>query len=247
MFEKTVIVMGGGTGIGEAIARLFINAGANVVIASKNRREQPKNDNVIFLKTDIRDESQVKKMVEETIEKFRKIDVVINSAGANYHDQMNIPNLPLEEYQDIIDTNITGTFLLTKYTLPHLLKTKGTIINIASQLGLVPDQKFPVYCASKAAMIMFTKAMAVRYAADGVRINCVCPGPTNTFFLRKDFPTEQLPMKRLGTPEEVANIVFFLASEKCSYVTGAAYTVDGGSSSASRTSTSVKPNVSSEI
>ncbi len=230
MFEKTVIIVGGGTGIGEAITQLFTNAGANVVIASKRNREQPESNIITFIETDIRDEGSVKKMVDATHRKFGKIDIVINSAGVNYKGQIDIPDFSLEEYRDIFDINMTGTFLVTKHTLSHLKKTKGSIINIASQLGLVPDLKFPVYCASKAAVVMFTKSMAARYAADGVRINCVCPGPTDTPFLRKNFPVGRLPMKRLGTPEEVANVVFFLASDKCSYVTGAAYSVDGGSS-----------------
>jgi len=231
MFEdKVVIVTGGASGIGAAIARQFADEGAHVVVASIKMGESVESESDVFIETDVRDESQVKKMVDETLKKFGKVDIVVNSAGANHQNQRDVTSFSLEEYRNIMDTNMTGTFLLTKHALPHLLKTKGSIINIASQLGLVPEPNLGVYSASKAAVIMFTKAMAVRYAADGVRINCVCPGPIGTHFLRKDFSVAKIPVGRLGTPEEVANIVFFLASDKCSYVTGAAYTVDGASS-----------------
>lgn len=230
MFEnKTVIVTGGYTDIGAAIVRLFANAKANVIIVSKNRGEQAEHS-ATFLETDVRDEDGVKKTIDEIVKTFGKIDIVINNAGVNNQNQKDLTTFPLEEYRTIIDTNMTGTFLLTKHTLPHLLKTKGSIINIASQLGLVPDPNFPVYCASKAAVVMFTKAMALRHAPDGIRINCVCPGPIDTGFLRKNLPMAKSPIGRLGTPEEVADLVLFLASEKSSYVTGVAYVIDGGSS-----------------
>ena len=231
MFKnKTVIITGGFTGIGAAITRLFVKEGANVIVISKNRGKQIESSSVTFTETDVRDESSVKKAVDDTLKKFGTIDIVVNNAGVNYQNQRDITVFSLEEYRNVIDTNMTGPFLTTKHTLPHLLKTKGSIINIASQLGLVPDANFPIYCASKAAVVMFTKAMAVRYAADGIRINCVCPGPIDTSFLKKNFLVSKLPMGRLGTPDEVANVVLFLASDKCSYVNGAAYTVDGGSS-----------------
>ncbi|MEK7118868.1 MAG: SDR family oxidoreductase [Patescibacteria group bacterium] len=231
MFEnKVIIVTGGSSGIGAAIARQFVDAGANVVIASLNNEKRAESHGAIFLETDVRDESSVKKVVAETLNKFGRLDIVVNSAGVNYQTQRDITCFSLEEYRNIMDTNMTGIFLMTKHALPPLLQTKGSIINIASQLGLVPEPNLSVYSASKAAVVMFTKAMAVRYAAEGVRINCVCPGPIDTSFLRKDFPVAKLPIGRLGTPDEVANVVLFLASEKCSYVTGAAYMVDGGSS-----------------
>ena len=231
MFKnKTVIITGGFTGIGAAITRLFVKEGANVIVISKNRGKQIESSSVTFTETDVRDEGSVKKAVDDTLKKFGTIDIVVNNAGVNYQNQRDITVFSLEEYRNVIDTNMTGPFLTTKHTLPHLLKTKGSIINIASQLGLVPDANFPIYCASKAAVVMFTKAMAVRYAADGIRINCVCPGPIDTSFLKKNFLVSKLPMGRLGTPDEVANVVLFLASDKCSYVNGAAYTVDGGSS-----------------
>ncbi|MDP2631126.1 MAG: SDR family oxidoreductase [Candidatus Uhrbacteria bacterium] len=228
--NKVVIVTGGSSGIGAAITRQLVDAGAKVVIASISRGEQSRSDNVLFIETDVRDEDAVKKAIDETLKEFGKIDIVVNSAGMNYQDQRDITNFSLKEYHDVMDTNMTGIFLFTKYTLPHLLKTKGSIVNIASQLGLVPEPNLPVYSASKAAVVMFTKAMAVRYAALGIRINCVCPGPIDTAFLRKGFPVSKLPIGRLGTPDEVANVALFLASEKCSYVNGAAYTVDAGSS-----------------
>ena len=230
--NKVAIVTGGSSGIGEAIVRLFAKNKARVVIASINcaKTSQLVNDRTVFIQTDVREEEQVKRTVTETIKKFGRIDIVVNNAGINFQHQDDIVNFPLQDYRNIIDTNLTGTFLFMKHSLPHLLETKGAIINIASQLGLVPEPYFAVYCASKAAVIMFTKAVAVKYAEEGLRINCVCPGPTDTSFLRKPFPVEKIPMRRLGTPEEVAKVVLFLASGESSYVTGGIYTVDGGSS-----------------
>lgn len=226
--DKTVIVTGGSSGIGAEVARLFANSGANVVAVSIKNEEKQISKNIAHIETDIRNEGGVKKAVDEVLKKFGRIDIVVNVGGVP--SQEDIKSLSLKEYQNIIDINLTGMFLLTKHTLPHLLISKGTVINVASQLGLVPDPNFPVCCASKAAVVMFTKAMAVRYASDGVRINCVCHGPTSIPSIGKGYFVSKLLEGRFGTPEEVANVVFFLASNKSSYVTGAVYTVDGGSS-----------------
>lgn len=228
--DKIAIVTGGSSGIGEAIVHLFTDKEATVVIASTRPAKNPVKCRTVFMQTDVRDELQVMKTIDETKKRFGRIDIVVNNAGINPKNQDDIANFPLADYRNIIDTNLTGTFLFTKYSVPHLLETRGTIVNISSQLGLVPEPYFAIYCASKAAVIMFTKATAVKYAADGLRINCVCPGPTNTTFLRKPFPIEKVPMSRLGKPEEVANVVLFLVSCESSFVTGGIYTVDGGSS-----------------
>ena len=137
-----------------------------------------------------------------------------------------------------METNFKSIFLLTKFAIPHLLKSQGNIINIASSLGLIPEAESPIYCSSKAAIIMFTKATALNYSKSGVRINCICPGPIDTPLLRRAFPDEKElaeylkrnPMGRAGTSDEVANVALFLASQESSYVTGGIYTVDGGES-----------------
>ena len=185
----------------------------------------------------MRDENSVKDLIQNTADRFGRIDVVVNSAGIYSQNQHDIPNLSIEEFDDSMNTNFRGIFLTTKYALPYLLKSRGNIINISSALGLVPEKESSIYCASKAAVNMFTKAVALNYADKGVRINAVCPGPIDTPMLNANIPQDEMadylnanPMKRAGTTDEVANLALFLASDKASYITGSTYTVDGGES-----------------
>lgn len=241
--NKTVVITGGSSGIGKAIAVKFIESGAEVIIASHNEAQGDKAckdmpGNCTFVKTDVRKESDVKNFFEEIAKKYGKLDILVNSAGIYSPNQADITSLSFEEFNDTMETNFNGVFLTTKFGLPHLLKTKGKIINIASSLGLVPEKESTIYCASKAAVIMFTKTTALQYASQGVRINSVCPGPIDTPMLNNAFPDKKEldeylkanPMMRAGTPEEVANLVLFLVSEDNSYITGGAYTIDGGES-----------------
>ena len=141
----------------------------------------------------------------------------------------------------MVDINIKGTFKVTRNMIDKLKETKGCIVNIASCLGLVPELTSPLYCTTKAGIIMFTKCLAQEYADLGVRVNCVLPGPILTELLEKSFSDEndknkcgnRIPMRRIGTPNEVANVVGFLASDESSFVTGGIYTVDGGVSTSS--------------
>ena len=241
--EKICIITGASSGIGQCISIRFAKKGAKVVIADIDNDGAKKtlsqiSNSAIFIKTDVRKEQEIKNLVDETLAKFGKIDVVVNSVGIYSPLEANIVSLPIQNFSNIMKTNFTSIFLLTKFTIPHLLKTKGNIINIASSLGLVPEAESPIYCSSKAAIIMFTKTTALNYSKSGVRINCVCPGPINTPLLRKAFPDEKKlkeylrrnPMGRAGTPDEVANLALFLASSESSYITGGIYTVDGGES-----------------
>lgn len=241
--DKVSIITGASSGIGQSIAIRFAKEGAKVVIADIDEKgaedtfSQISNKG-IFIKTDVRKEQDARNLVDKTIIKFGKIDIVVNSAGIYSPLQANIATLPIKDFSNVMDTNFTSVFLLTKFTIPHLLKTKGVIINIASSLGLVPEPESTIYCSSKAAVIMFTKATALSYSKHGVRINCICPGPIDTPMLRKAFPkselkeylTKQTLFGRAGTPDEVANLVLFLASSESSYITGGIYTVDGGES-----------------
>lgn len=232
MKDKIIIVTGGSSGIGKKIAERFSVEGATIIRSGKESCAEKD-----FIQADIREESFVKNLIERVVDKFGRIDVVVNSAGIYSQNQYDIPNLSVEEFDDSMNTNFRGIFLTTKYALPYLLKSKGNIVNIASALGLVPEKESSIYCASKAAVIMFTKAVALNYADKGVRINAVCPGPINTPMLNANIPKDEMsdylnanPMKRAGTTDEVANLVLFLASDKASYMTGGAYTIDGGES-----------------
>ena len=241
--NKVAIVTGGTSGIGFAIAKLFSEEGASVVIAS----DKPENGNNIaksissdclFIQTDIREENQVKNLIFETVKKFGKLDILVNSAGVYSSSQSDITQMPTADFNCIMDINFKGIFLTTKFAIPELLITKGNIINISSSLGIVPEKESPVYCASKSAVIMFSKAIALQFPERGLRVNSICPGPIDTPMLRRAFPKkkeydeylETNPMKRAGTPEEVAGLALFLASDDARYITGGVYTIDGGES-----------------
>ncbi len=240
--DKVAIITGGSSGIGLAIARRMCKEGARVVIASRDVANGNKSvlevSGGTYISTDVTQEDSVNKLINEVVKKFGRIDILINSAGVNFPHE-DITKLTDEEYSQLMDSNFKSVVLLTKFTIPYLLKTQGTIVNISSRIGLIPDVEVPIYCASKAAVIMFTKSMALAYGKDGVRVNCVCPGGTRTPLLRNFFKDEneldtwysdRVPLGRVGEPEDVANVVNFLVSDEASYITGVAWLVDGGSS-----------------
>lgn len=241
--NKVAIITGSSSGIGQAIALRFAKEGAMVIVAdidesgAENTLSQI-SDAGIFVKTDVSNEQKVKSLVDKTSEKFGKLDIVVNSVGIYSPLEADIAFLPTKDFSNVMETNFKSIFLLTKFAIPHLLKSQGNIINIASSLGLIPEAESPIYCSSKAAIIMFTKTTALNYAKSGMRINCICPGPIDTPLLHRAFPDEKElaeylkrnPMGRAGTSDEVANVALFLASQESSYVTGGIYTVDGGES-----------------
>ena len=241
--NKVVIITGGTSGIGFAIAKLFSGEGAKIVIASdklENGNDIAKSisSDCLFVQTDVREESQIKNLLSETITKFGKLDILINSAGVYSFSQSDIAQMSTADFDWIMNINFKGVFLTTKFSIPELLKTKGNIINISSALGIVPEKESAIYCASKSAVIMFSKAIALQFPEKGLRVNSICPGPIDTPMLHRAFPEkkeydkylETNPMKRAGTPEEVAKLALFLASEDAGYITGGVYTIDGGES-----------------
>lgn len=241
--DKVALITGGTSGIGFAIAKLFSEQGAKVVIASdksKNGNDIAKSisSDCIFIQTDVREESQVKKLISETIKKFGKLDILVNSAGVYSSSQSDISQMPTVDFDSIMNINFKGVFLTTKFAIPELLKTKGNIINISSTLGIVPEKESAIYCASKSAVIMFSKCIALQFSEKGLRVNSICPGPIDTPLLHRAFPEkkeydeylELNPMKRAGTPKEVAGLALFLAGDDAKYITGGVYTIDGGES-----------------
>lgn len=241
--DKVVVITGGTSGIGFAIAKLFSEEGANIVIASdksENGNDIAKSisSDCLFIQTDVREESQIKNLFSETIKKFGKLDILVNSAGVYSFSQSDIVQMSIADFDWIMDINFKGVFLSTKFAIPELLKTKGNIINIASSLGIVPEKESAIYCASKSAVIMFSKAVALQFPEEGLRVNSICPGPIDTPMLHRAFPErkeydeylELNPMKRAGTPEEVARLALFLASDDARYITGGVYAIDGGES-----------------
>ena len=242
---KVAVVTGGTSGIGLAIAKELAANGAKVILAArdeeKGKRVEKEVPESVFIPTDVTQEASIKKLVERTIEVYGVIDIVVNNAGMNV-SHIDITDLTEETYNVLMNTDFKSVVFMTKHTIPHLLKTKGNIVNIASQYAFTPDPEVSLYCSAKAGVVMFTKSMAKEYGKHGVRLNAVCPGGVKTPLLKQFFEDDEdlkswyanpsiVPLKRVGEPEDIAKVVSFLASEDASYVTGAAWLVDGGSSS----------------
>ncbi len=240
---KVAIISGGSRGIGFETAKIFSENGATVVITSKNS-QQLKNaanqlTNTIPISADIRKEEDVKNVVEKTVKKFGKLDILVNNAGI-FPKIKQLHEISELEWNNVLDVNLNGQFRFTKFAIPYLQKTSGTIINVSSDAGLKAYEGFnaDAYSASKAALIVLTKCWALEYAKDKIRVNCVCPGVVDTEmtkpFLKtekdREFMDNDHPIGRIGQPEEVAKSVLFLASEDSSWTTGAILAVDGGQS-----------------
>lgn len=245
--NKVAIITGGTSGIGEAVALLFAREGAKIAVTGRN---EARGDSVtarilelggeaIFLRTDVRKAGECERAVEETLGRFGRLDILFNNAGVFFpHTALDCTE---EEWDLQIDINLKGTFLMSKYALePMIAQKSGVIINNSSGWGLVGGDRAVAYCASKGGVVLLTKAMAVDHGRQGIRVNCVCPGDVDTQMLPEDARLrglewkaylagcENRPMGRIGTPDEIAKAVLFLASDDSSFMTGAALVVDGG-------------------
>ena len=241
--EKVVVVTGGSRGIGYAIAKLFSENGAKVVITSQDsqRLEKASSEipNSFGIVADIRKKDQVKNVIDKTIEKFGKLDILVNNAGI-FPKIKKLHEIDEDEWNQVLDVNLTGQFRFTKEAIPHLQKTSGSIINISSDAGLKAYQGFnaDAYSASKAALIVLTKCWALEYAKDKIRVNCICPGVVDTDMTKPfmktekdiEFMNDEHPIGRIGQPIEVGNAALYFASDESSWTTGAVLTVDGGES-----------------
>jgi len=242
---KLAIVTGGSSGIGKATALAFAQQGAKVVVTSRREEEGQNTVHLIkeaggealFIKTDVSKSADVQNMVNRTIDHFGALDFAFNNAGIS--GSFLTPLLSYDEstWDDVIDINLKGVFLSMKYELPHILKTKGAIVNMASTAGLKAGAMGVAYYASKHGVVGMTKAVAFEYATQGVRINAVAPAIIETDMTSdvtvKGTPVydrilARHPMGRFGQPEEVANAVLFLCSPAASYMTGHILPIDGG-------------------
>ena len=238
---KVAIVTGGSRGIGKATAMLLAQHGANVVITSKDntnlKNAAAEMKNVVAISGDIRKNTDVENVVKNTLETFGKIDILVNNAGI-FPKVKPLHEISEEEWNDIIDVNLTGQFRFTKAAIPHLMKTSGCIVNVSSDAGLKSFENFEAdaYTASKGALVLLTKAWAVEYAKYKIRVNCVCPGIVETDMTKpylgneadREMAIAEHPIGRIGIPEDVAKAIFYLVSEDSSWITGAILPVDGG-------------------
>ena len=239
------MISGATSGIGDATARRFAGEGAKVVCVGRSsergnalvQKIKAASGEATFVQADVQHRVPVEAAVKKTTDSYGRIDVLFNNAGIDLIREA--VDMTEEEWDQVLDTNLKSMFLFSKYTLPWLKKTKGVIINTSSELGMVGAPNYTAYCASKGGVVLFTKALALEHAP-GVRVNCVCPGATQTSMLERElahYPDRQaimrtmldnIPLRRIASPEEVADSVLFLASPEAGYITGAILSIDGG-------------------
>ena len=237
--NKKAIVTGGASGIGEQIVRLFHAQGAAVVIADINREAGSKlaeelGERAFCVAVDLSEPEDIKRMIHESMEALGGLDILINNAGFGTYGRTHLGDPAV--WSKIIDVNLNALFHTCRHALPHLMKRGGSIINTASISGLAADYGFHAYAAAKGGVINYTRNLAVDYATDNIRVNCVSPGLIDTPLTTPMTGNpevlgvfeQNIPMRRPGQPREVANTFLYLASDMSSYVTGQNIVVDGG-------------------
>ena len=241
--DKVAIITGAASGIGKATAKLFAEHGAKVVVADIDSEgsEQTvteirdKGNVAIFINTDVTVKSDTQNLVTQTIETFGKLDILFNNAGIAM--RLPVAELPEEDWYRCLDVNLNGVFLCAKAAIPAMKKNgSGVIINMSSIYGIVGADVRAAYVASKGAVTNLTRGMALDYAQDNIRVNCICPGfvetPLVSGVVRTPEEYQKLadkhPMRRLGQPIEIAYGALYLASDESAFVTGIALPIDGG-------------------
>ncbi|NNM05079.1 MAG: SDR family oxidoreductase [Gemmatimonadetes bacterium] len=244
---KVAVITGGNSGIGQATAMLLAKEGAAVVITGRNQERgeeaargiEADGGKAMFIRADVRFADDCRRVVDRTLKEFGRIDVLFNNAGV-FHPR-TVPECTEQEWDETIDSSLKGAFLMSKYSLPSMIERgSGSIIHNSSGWGILGGECAAAYCAAKGGLVVMAKAMAIDHGPAGIRVNCVCPGDVYTPMLPDDakkrgIPWEEYlagasdrPLGRIGTAEEIARAVLFLASDDSSFVTGEALVVDGG-------------------
>ncbi|MGH9792590.1 MAG: SDR family NAD(P)-dependent oxidoreductase [Candidatus Acidiferrales bacterium] len=244
---KVALITGAGTGIGRACAELFAWEGARVALAGRRREPLESaaraiNDaggEALAVPCDVTQAAQVEQALAATVTRFGRLNVLVNNAGALL--MATAAETAEEEWDRLMDVNLKGPFLVSREAVRQMRRNGGgAIVNIGSVLGLVGMPKRAAYAASKGGLVLLTKAMALDHAAEGIRVNCICPAIVDTELVQGLFATQPdpeaarraraqaIPLGRFGQPVDVAQLAVFLASEESSWITGAAIPVDGG-------------------
>ncbi len=246
MKDKIAVVTGASSGIGRSTAALFAKNGSDVVAFGRNEaelsalRDESRNGSgsIRIHLGDITEISQVDRLVSETIAHFGRIDVLVNAAGIIKSG--NIEDTTLDEWDKMMEVNVRSVFYLTHKCIPHLESAKGNVVNVSSVTGTRAFPNVLAYCVSKAAIDQLTRCSALELAPKGIRVNAVNPGVVVTNLHRRSGMSEEdyqkflanaantHPLGRAGSPDEVAELIYFLASEKASWITGVTYAIDGG-------------------
>jgi meso-butanediol dehydrogenase / (S,S)-butanediol dehydrogenase / diacetyl reductase len=244
---KVAFITGGGTGIGRACALLFAREGAKVAIAA--RRKEKLNEvakeivagggEALALQCDVTDKKVVESALRSTEERFGRLNAVVNNAGVVHVGTAE--ETSDEDWDRTISANLTGTFYVSRAALPALRRAEGgSIVNIGSYLGLVALKQRAAYCAAKGGVALLTKAMALDHAHENIRVNCICPAIVETEMAKaaiacapdpaayRKARESQIPLGRMGQPEDIARLALFLASDESSWITGTTFPIDGG-------------------
>jgi NAD(P)-dependent dehydrogenase (short-subunit alcohol dehydrogenase family) len=245
---KVALITGATSGIGRATAVMFADEGAAVAVVGRDGgrggevEEQIRSagGRAVFIPADVRRADDCERSVAGTVDAFGRLDVLFNNAGV--YVENDTLGCSEDEWDAQVDTSLKGAFLMSKFALPHMIaRGSGSIVNCASGWGIVGGEKAVAYCAAKGGMIVMTKAMALDHGPQGIRVNAVCPGDTDTPMERVDaehkgwswdeyvhWATAGRPIARMASPDEIARAVLFLASDESSFITGAVLPVDGG-------------------
>ena len=241
MDGKVVVITGAGSGMGLTAAKLFHAEGARLVLADVSGKERDTvdllGDRAVAVSADVRKADQVKAMVDLAVSEYGRLDVLLNVAGS-FGRQVALTDTDEELFDLMVDINLRGVFLGMKYAIPHMLaQGGGTIVNVASTAALIATPKLVVYAAAKAGVVALTKGTAVEYGKQGIRVNAIAPGVINTPMHVQgvaddpsvtEYLKAMIPMGRIGEPEEIADALLFLASDRSSYITGQVLPVEGG-------------------